>query len=81
MPGELLPEDGKDRADAAADLEKPRSRLERGAVRDQPVPPVLCLLDQALLLARAVTVNVVGHRRKPTAVALRPRLCAASRRR
>src|ERR671914_1848289 len=58
---ELLPEHGQDGADAATDLEQARPRLELRAVADQPVPPVLRLLDEALLLGRAVTVDVVGQ--------------------
>src|SRR6266581_2535905 len=48
-------------ADAAADLEQTCSRLERGAVANQPVPPVLSLLHEPLLLRRPVTVNVISH--------------------
>ena len=46
---------------SAADLEQARSGRELRAVGDQPVPPVLRLLDEPLLLARSVAVNVVGH--------------------
>ena len=41
----LLPKDGQHGAHPAADFEEPRARLERGSVPDQPVPPVLGLLD------------------------------------
>src|SRR5881275_3032255 len=57
----LLPEYRQDRADPTADLEQTRPRLEVGAVADQPVPPVLGLLHEPLLLRRPVTVNVVSH--------------------
>ena len=60
-PRELLAEHRKHRADTAADLEQPRPRLQRGAVRDQTVAPVLRLLDEALLLTGAVAMHVVGH--------------------
>ena len=58
--GELLPEDCEDGADSAADLEQACSRREFRAVADQPVPPVLSLVDEALLLPRAVAVYVLG---------------------
>ena len=58
---ELLPQDGEHGADAAADLEQARTRLELGSVADQPVSPMLRLLDEPLLLGRAVSVNVLGH--------------------
>jgi hypothetical protein len=58
---EFLSEDRQDRADSAADLEQACSGLELGAVADQPVSPVLCLLDEPVLLARAVAVNVLGY--------------------
>jgi hypothetical protein len=57
----FVAEDCEHCADAAADLEQTRARRERRAVGDQPVSPVLRLLDQALLLARAVAVDVVSH--------------------
>jgi hypothetical protein len=59
-PREFLPQDGEDGADAATDLEETGTRLELGAVADQPVSPVLRLLDKAVLLACAVAVNVLG---------------------
>jgi len=65
-PGELLAENRQHRADTATDLEQPRPRLERGAVRDQSVPPVFRLLDEAFLLTGAVAVHVVSHE-TPTA--------------
>jgi hypothetical protein len=58
---ELLPEDGEYRADSAADLEQARPGVEPGAVADQAVSPVLCLLDEPLLLAGSVTMNVLGY--------------------
>jgi hypothetical protein len=58
---ELLAEHRQHRADAAPDLQEPRSRLERRAVGDQAVAPVLRLLHETLLLARAVAVDVVAH--------------------
>ena len=61
---ELLSEHCEHRADARADLEQPRARLELGAVADQPVPPVLGLLDKPLLLRRSVTMNVRSHPRR-----------------
>ncbi len=59
-PREFLPQYGEDGADAAADLEEAGTRLELGAVADQPVSPMLRLLDKAVLLACAVAVNVLG---------------------
>jgi hypothetical protein len=56
----LLTEDGQDGADAAADLEQACTGLEPSSVADQPVTPVLRLLDEPLLLARAVAVDVLG---------------------
>lgn len=61
--GELLSQHGQHGAHAAADLEEPRPGLEGRAVRDEPVPPVLCLLDESLLLARAVPMDVLAHER------------------
>jgi hypothetical protein len=58
---ESLTEHREDGADSAADLEQASSALERGAVADQPISPVLGLLDEPLLLARAVAMNVAGH--------------------
>ena len=55
---ELLSEHGQDRAGAAADLEQPRPGRELGAVADQPLAPVLGLLDEPLLLGRPVAVDV-----------------------
>ena len=59
--GELLPEHGEHGPDAAAQLEEARPGLERRPVDDQPLAPVLRLLDQPLLLARPVSVNVLRH--------------------
>jgi hypothetical protein len=56
----FLTEDRKDGADSAADLEQPGSTLEIYAVAYQPLSQMLCLLDEPLLLARAVAVNVPG---------------------
>jgi hypothetical protein len=36
------------------------TRLELGVVADQPMSPVLRLLDKAMLLAYAVAVDVLG---------------------
>ena len=58
---EFLPEDGEYRADSAADLEQARPGVEPGSVADQAVSPMLCLLDQPLLLAGSVTMNVLGY--------------------
>ena len=58
---EFLPEDGEYRADSAADVEQARPGVEPGSVADQAVSPVLCLLDQPLLLAGSVTMNVLGY--------------------
>jgi hypothetical protein len=60
-PRKLLAEDSEHRTDAAPDLEQPRARRKRSAVGDQPVTPVLRLLDESLVLARPVAVDVVGH--------------------
>jgi len=62
----LLTKHRQDCADATADLEQTCPRLELGAVADQPVPPVLSLLDEPLLLRRPVTVNVFSQRPSPT---------------
>jgi hypothetical protein len=62
---ELLTEDREHGADAAADLEQACSRLERRAVTDQSLSPVLCLLDEPLLLARPVAMNVTGYGKNP----------------
>jgi hypothetical protein len=68
---ELLSEHCEDCADPGADLDQPRARLELGAVADQPVPPVLGLLHEPLLLRGSVTVNVRTHaRRGPSTAAL-----------
>ena len=58
---EFLPEDREYRADSAADLEQARPGVEPGSVADQAVSPVLRLLDQPLLLAGSVTMNVLGY--------------------
>src|SRR5262249_38964845 len=58
---ELLPKHGQYCADAASDLQQARPGGELGAVCNQPVPPMLCLLHEPLLLPRAVAVDVVGH--------------------
>ena len=60
---ELLPEHREHRAHARADLEQPRPRLELRPVPDQPVPPVLGLLHEPLLLGRSIAVDVAGHGR------------------
>jgi hypothetical protein len=59
---ELLAEDRQDGADSAANLEQARSAPQLSAVADQPLSPVLRLLDEPLLLARAVAMNVPGYR-------------------
>ena len=46
--GELLSEHCEDCADAGADLDQARARLELGAVANQPVPPVLGLRHEPL---------------------------------
>jgi hypothetical protein len=58
---EFLPEDRQDCADSAADLQEACAWLEVGAVVDEPVSPVLGLLNEAALLARSVAVNVLGY--------------------
>jgi hypothetical protein len=58
----LLPKHREHGADTAAHLEQPRPGLERSAVADQPMAPVLCLLDEPLLLGRSVAVDIGGHR-------------------
>src|SRR4029453_3120182 len=58
---EFLPEDRQDGADSAAHLEQACPRLELSAVADQPVAPVLGLLDEPMLLACSVAVNVLGY--------------------
>ena len=60
-PGEFLPEHRQDGAHAGTDLEQACAGLELRAVRDQPVPPVLSLLDEPLLLGSPVAVDVAGH--------------------
>jgi hypothetical protein len=60
---EFLAEYREYRTDATADLEQPCTGLEVRPVADQPVPPVLGLLDQPLLFGRGVSVNVAGHDR------------------
>jgi hypothetical protein len=67
---ELLPEHRQHGAHSAADLEQPRPRLERRAVGDQPVPPVLRLLDEPLLFARPVAVDVLGQVVSPGVVGM-----------
>ena len=57
----VLPEHRQNCADAAADLEQTRSRLEAGAVGNEAVTPVLGLLHKPLLLRRSVTVDVISH--------------------
>jgi hypothetical protein len=57
---EFLPEDRQDGAHSAAHLEHTCPRLELRAVADQPVSPVLSLLDEPMLLACSIAVNVVG---------------------
>jgi hypothetical protein len=54
---EFLPQDG---AHAAGHLDEAGTRLELGVVADQPMSPVLRLLDKAVLLAYAVAVDVLG---------------------
>ena len=56
---ELLAEHRQYRTDATADLEQARPGLEVRAVTDQPMPPVLSLGDEPLLLRGAVAVDVV----------------------
>jgi hypothetical protein len=46
---EFLTEDREDGADSTADLEQPCSTLGLCAVADQPLSPMLCLLDRALV--------------------------------
>lgn len=58
---ELLPENAEHRADAAADVEEARARRQLRPVGDQAMPPVLGLLDEPLLLARPVAVDVFRH--------------------
>src|SRR5439155_21483542 len=53
----LLSQHRQNCADATADLEQTCSRVEPRAVANQPVPPVLSLLPEPLLLRRPVTVN------------------------
>jgi hypothetical protein len=57
----FLSEDRQDGADSAAHLEQACPRLELSAVADQPVTPVLGLLDEPMLLARSIAVNVLGY--------------------
>jgi hypothetical protein len=59
---ELLAEDRQYSADPAADLEQACSSLQLCSVADQSLSPVLSLLDEPLLLARAVAMNVPGYR-------------------
>jgi hypothetical protein len=58
---EFLPKDGQDRTDSAADFEEACTRRQVRAVSDQPVSPVLSLLDKPMLLACPVSVNVLGY--------------------
>jgi hypothetical protein len=57
----LLTKDGQHGAHPAAHLEEPRARLERRSVANQPVPPVLGLLDQPLLLRRRIAMHVARY--------------------
>ena len=58
-PWEFGAEDREHRSYPAPDVEQPRVGLQPCAVENQ-VTPVLGLLDEPLLFARAVTVDVLG---------------------
>jgi hypothetical protein len=58
---EFLSKDRQHRTDSAAHLEETCSRLELRAVTDQAVAPVLGLIDEPMLLACPVSVNVLGY--------------------
>ena len=77
--GEFLPEHRQDSAHAGTDLEQACAGLELGAVSDQPVPPVLRLLDEPFLLGSPVAVDVLAHpaRRTATTGRLKPFSCSS----
>jgi hypothetical protein len=58
---EFLSKDRQYRADSAADLEEACARLEFRAVTNEAVPPVLGLIDEPMLLACPVSVNILGY--------------------
>src|SRR5262249_14520446 len=56
--GERLAEHSEDRADAAADLQEPGTRLEHGPVEDQLLAPMLRLRQESILLTALIAVDV-----------------------